>query len=136
MQTSHQLFNLYLDARRPIIYIRNFDFQSVDRLIEEICKDNYQIEEYSEAEGRVDFRTKSPKSKQKLDLAEYLSVFNSAQFNKDPKHYLVVLKEVHDSLADKRVYSTLQSIAQRVKMSDEDKNMLPLKRISFLGNNE
>ena len=69
----------------------------------------------------MDFRTKSPKSKQKLDLAEYLSVFNSAQFNKDPKHYLVVLKEVHDSLADKRVYSTLQSIAQRVKMSDEDR---------------
>ena len=118
--SAQQLFEMYLNARRPIIYIRNFDFQSVDRLIEDVCKE-YQIEEYSEAEGRVDFKTKSPKSKQKLDLAEYLSVFNSAQFNKDPKHYLVVLKEVHDSLADKRVYSTLQSIAQRVKMSDEDK---------------
>ena len=120
MQTPQDLFKMYLHARRPIIYIRNFDFQSVDRLIENVCKD-YQIEEYSEAGGRVDFKTKSPKSRLKMDLAEYLSVFNSAQFNKDKKQYLVVLKEVHDSLADKRVYSTLQAIAQRVKMSDEDK---------------
>ena len=50
MQTPQQLFEMYLNARRPIIYIRNFDFQSVDRLIEASCKD-YQIEEYSEADG-------------------------------------------------------------------------------------
>ena len=117
--SAQQLFEMYLDARRPIIYIRNFDFQSVDRLIEEVCK-GYVIDEYSEADGRLDFKTKSPKSKQKIDLAEYLSVFNSAQFNKDKNKYIVVLKEVHDSLADKRVYSILQTIAQRVKMSDED----------------
>ena len=117
--SAKQLFEMYLDARRPIIYIRNFDFQSVDRLIEDVCK-GYIIDEYSEADGRLDFKTKSPKSKAKQDLADYLSVFNSAQFNNDKNKYIVVLKEVHDSLADKRVYSILQTIAQRVKMSDED----------------
>ena len=87
--SAQQLFEMYLDARRPIIYIRNFDFQSVDRLIEEVCK-GYVIDEYSEADGRLDFKTKSPKSKQKIDLAEYLSVFNSAQFNNDILIFILV----------------------------------------------
>ena len=50
--SAQQLFEMYLDARRPIIYIRNFDFQSVDRLIEDVCK-GYVIDEYSEADGRL-----------------------------------------------------------------------------------
>ena len=111
---------MYLDARRPIIYIRNFDFQSVDKLLKEVCKDDYVIDEYSEAGGRIDFRTKCPKSKTKMTLGEYLGVFNSTQFNNDDHRYLVVLKEVHNLLDDPQVYSTLQTIAQRVKEADED----------------
>ena len=81
--SAQKLFEMYLNARRPIIYIRNFDFQSVDRLIEDVCKD-YQIEEYSEANGVVNFKTKSHlKEKHGAgELAEYLSQFNSAQYNK------------------------------------------------------
>ena len=111
---------MYLDARRPIIYIRNFDFQSVDKLLKEVCKDEYVIDEYSEAGGRIDFRTKSPRGKSRMSLGEYLGVFNSTQFNNDDHRYLVVLKEVHNLLDDPQVYSTLQTIAQRVKEADED----------------
>ncbi len=121
-QTPQEKLKMYLDARRPIIYIRNFDFQSVDQLIWEVCGEgkDYIIDEYSEAGGRIDFKTKSPKSKEKLSLADYLAIFNSSQFNNDDQRYLVVLKEVHNLLEDSQVYSTLQTIAQRVQMSDED----------------
>lgn len=119
-QTPQDKFQMYLDARRPIIYIRNFDFQAVDRLIENVCKKDYLIEEYSEAGGRIDFRTKSSKGKEKASLAEYLSMYNTSQLENDKHRYLVVLKEVHNSLDDPQVYSILQTIAQRVKKSDED----------------
>ena len=39
MQTPQQLFEMYLNARRPIIYIRSYDFPVVDRLIENCCKE-------------------------------------------------------------------------------------------------
>ena len=114
---------MYLNARRPIIYIPNFDFQYADQLIESGCKavfDNkYLIEEYSAADGRADFKTKSPKyGHGNQDLAEFLSRYNVDEYAKGT--FLVVLKEVHDSLTDKRVYSLLQSIARRVQMSDDD----------------
>ena len=32
-QSPKDKLQMYLDARRPIIYIRNFDFQAVDRLL-------------------------------------------------------------------------------------------------------
>ncbi len=111
---------MYLDARRPIIYIRNFDFQAVDRLIEDICQKDYVIEEYSEAGGRLDFRTKSPKGKGYMRLDEYLALYNSSQFEHDKHRYLVVLKEIHTHLEEPQTYTILQSIAQRVKRSDED----------------
>ena len=84
-QSPKVKIQMYLDARRPIIYIRNFDFQAVDRLIEEVCQKDYVVEEYSEAGGRIDFKTKSPKGKDKMSLDEYLSIYNSSQFEKD-KH--------------------------------------------------
>ena len=119
-KTPEEKIQMYLDARRPIIYIHNFDFSSVDRMIDEVCSQNYIIEEYSEAGGRIDFKTKSPKGREKMSLSEYLSLYNSSQFENDQNKYIVVLKEVHNSLDDPEVYSLLQTIAQRVKRSDED----------------
>lgn len=112
-------FGMYLDARRPLIYIRNFDFQAVDRMIAEVCRESYQIEEFSEADGRINFFTKSVSSP-KQELAEFLSLFNSSQLNKDKNNYIVILKEVHDSLTDKRIYSLIQSIVQRNMQADND----------------
>lgn len=122
---------MYFDARRPILYIRDFDFAAVDRLIAEVAGDDYIIEEFSEGSGVVDFKTKSPKKQdQGKTLADFLASYNDDGFSSDPRKYLLVLKEVHDrpgssqgpdgTLFDRRVYGLLQSIAQRVKRSDED----------------
>ena len=120
--SPRDLFEMYLYARRPIIYIRSFDFQSVDRLIEGRCAEvfgkDYYIEEFSEANGVVNFKTKTHPDGKPRDLAGYLSLFDTNGYSKG--HFLVVLREVHDSLADKRVYSLLQAIARRVQISDDD----------------
>ena len=127
---SEQL-QMYFDARRPILYIHDFDFAAVDRLLLEVAGNGYVIEEYTEGSGIVDFRTKSQKSKDKgKTLVDFLSAYNEDSYSSDPTKYLLVLKEVHDrpgatqgsdgTLADRRVCGILQSIAQRVKKSDED----------------
>ena len=116
----------YLKARRPIIYIHNFDFQTVDGMIatigkkamgERVCR----IEEFSEAGGRINFETKSPlNTREQPSLEEFLSRFNTDQLKKDKNNYLVVLKEVHGRLSEPRVCSLLQTLARRTKMAAED----------------
>lgn len=118
----------YLKARRPLIYIHNFDFQTVDELIhkfgrkalgERVCV----IEEFSEAGGRIDFETKTPRNPASpLTLEDFLSKFNTSQLNGDKKNYLVVLKEIHGHLEDPRVCALLQAIARRTKVAGEDKS--------------
>ena len=44
---------------------------------------------------------------------------NTDQFKSEKKELIVVLKEVHDSLQDKRVYSALQAIARRKSMAKD-----------------
>ena len=124
--TPGEKLRSYLKARRPIIYIHNFDFQTVDEIIatfgkramgERVCN----IEEFSEAGGRIDFETKSSKNTKALQsLEEFLARFNTCQLNSDKKNYLLVLKEVHGRLSEPRVCSLLQTIARRTKMAFED----------------
>ena len=125
--TPGEKLRQYLKARRPIIYIHNFDFQTVDGIIaeygrkalgERVCV----IEEFSEAGGRVNFETKSPRNpREQPSLETFLERFNNSQLNEDRHNYLVVLKEVHGRLAEPRVVSLLQTIARRTKMAAEDK---------------
>ena len=124
--TPGERLRRYLKARRPIIYIHNFDFQTVDGIIattgkkamgERVCR----IEEFSEAGGRINFETKSPlNTREQLSLEEFLSRFNTDQLKRDKNNYLVVLKEVHGRLAEPRVCSLLQTLARRTKMAAED----------------
>lgn len=114
----------YLWFMRPIVYIHNFDFQTVDNIIEKFGRDGMGgnsclIMEFSEAGGMIDFKTKSPKTATLLSLEQFLEQFNTSQIKKDKKNYLLVLKEVHDRLAEPRVCSLLQTIARRTKMSFE-----------------
>ena len=122
-------FRRYFDARRPILYIHDFDFASVDRLLSDFAGDNFIIREYSSGSGVVDFKTKSQKDRDRgKKLADFLAGYNTSAFSEDTNKYLLVLKDVHerqgvsveDSLADPRICGILQSIAQRVKKSDED----------------
>lgn len=116
----------YLAARRPIIYIPNFDFKSVDVLLsksgvpgmggDKVCR----IEEYSEAGGWISFKTKSPRNPRcRCTLEEFLEKFNTSQLNDDRNNYLLILREVHESLSNPRVCSLLQTIAWRLKVAQE-----------------
>ena len=118
-----QLLQQYISARRPIIYINHFDFEAVDRMIESACscigKRGYEIVEFSPAAGRVDFRTKNKKGASPGDLADFLQKFNSSLYKDIAKETIVILKEVHDDIKDKRIYSALQTIACRKNMSPD-----------------
>ena len=118
-----QLLQQYISARRPIIYINHFDFEAVDRMIESACscigKRGYEIVEFSPAAGRVDFRTKNKKGASPGDLADFLQKFNSSLYKDIAKETIVILKEVHDDIKDKRIYSALQTITCRKNMSPD-----------------
>lgn len=116
----------YLKASRPIIYIRHFDFKAVDALIGEFGRKSMGnkacvIEEFTEAGGLIDFKTKSPKTPlTPMPLDVFLSRFNTTQLNSDRHNYLLVLKEVHEKLGEPRICSLLQTIARRTKEAEED----------------
>lgn len=117
----------YLHARRPIVYIHHFDFQTVDDIIAKdgrkgMAEKSCVIEEYSDAGGRINFDTKSPVNPSSpLSLDKFLERFNTTQLSADKNNYLVVLNEVHNSLSNPRVCSLLQTIARRTKRASEDK---------------
>lgn len=125
MSPDEKLY-MYLKANRPIIYIHHFDFQTVDNMIgtkgrkalggEKVCR----IEEFSNAGGWIDFKTKSSKkSLSGQTLEGFLERYNTSQYDEDRNNYLVVLKEVHAQLDNPRVISLLQTIARRSKIASE-----------------
>ena len=84
-KTPVKLLETYLFARRPLIYVNNFDFQAVDKNIAEAVESfnaNAAIVEFSEADGRTDFRTKIPTGSGGT-LADFLKVFISEDFQTD-----------------------------------------------------
>ena len=123
IRTPDQILRQYITAKRPIVYINHFDFEAVDRSIQNaagaFAKRGFKIIEFTEADGWVDFETKNPKSSSDNDLANFLQKINTDQFKNEKKELIVVLKEVHDSLQDKRVYSALQAIARRKSMAKD-----------------
>ena len=124
--TPGEKLRTYLEFSRPIVCIRHFDFQTVDALIDEFGRKGMNnkacvIDEYSEAGGRVDFKTKSPKNPTApMPLEAFLARYNTSQFNSDRHNYLLVLKEVHDRISEPRICSLLQTIAYRTKIAGED----------------
>lgn len=115
MSNSKEMLEMYLYARRPLIYINNFDFLAVDKIIAEANSENAEIVEFSNADGRMDFKNKTSIGNGE-DLSIFLETFVSEDFSTSEKPYLLVLKEIHDSLTDKKIYSLLQTIVQRVKL--------------------
>ena len=115
MSNSKEMLEMYLYARRPLIYIHNFDFLAVDKIIAEANSENAEIVEFSNADGRMDFKNKTSIGNGE-DLSVFLETFVSEDFSPLEKPYLIVLKEIHDSLTDKKIYSLLQTIVQRVKL--------------------
>ena len=95
----------YVEALRPIIYINHFDFEAVDRLIEEAA-DGAAIHEYNNAGGWVSFKGKHTKND--IELFPFL-----AQFDTDipqPTNF-IVLKDIHNHFENPKVLASLKSIA-------------------------
>lgn len=97
----------YVDALRPIIYIPHNDFTSVERVIDNVAGEGFDIVEFNHGYGYVDFRTKLPKATCSLD--EFLryadDVTNKPRF--------LVLKDVHKELDNPEVQALLKSIATK-----------------------
>jgi ATP-dependent 26S proteasome regulatory subunit len=101
----------YVEALRPIIFIQHFDFEAVDALIAEVAGKR-PVHEYSDAGGRIDFRTKA--SKHACDLPHFLSVL-LADASLDA---LVLIKDPHFHLQDPRVLARLRQLAARTVNDD------------------
>lgn len=97
----------YVDALRPIIYIPHNDFTSVEKVINHVARNNFNIVEFNHGYGYVDFRTKLPKTK--CSLSEFLRYADD--LSNEPS--FIVLKDVHKELDDSEVQALLKSIATK-----------------------
>lgn len=97
----------YVEALRPLIYINHFDFEKIDRLIENSLVSK-KIYEYTNAFGSVEFKYKNPITARPTSLQEFLGLFMDK-----PQDCALVLKDVHCHLDNPEVISCLKMIAQR-----------------------
>lgn len=97
----------YVGALRPLIYIPHNDFTSVERMIEEVANEKFDIVEFNHGYGYVDFRTKLPKNR--CSLSEFLRYADD--FSDDSR--FLILKDVHRELEDPEVQALLKSIAMK-----------------------
>lgn len=98
----------YIDALYPIIYINHFDFNIIDKLINDI-KAKSTVIEYNNALGIVDFKNKSPMINEEMNLEQFLK--NVREFGYD-EHTILLLKDIHRDLDNIKVISLLKRIAE------------------------
>jgi SpoVK/Ycf46/Vps4 family AAA+-type ATPase len=101
----------YVNALRPIIYINHFDFQAVDDLIR-VIGGKVKIKEYNEADGEVNFDTKT--RIQKYSLNDFLMAFD----DNEEKECFLVLKDVHHKLCNPEICARLKSIAEKTMFKE------------------
>lgn len=121
--TPAERLSSYLAALRPIIYIHHFDFAAVDTLLTEAIPDAY-IEEYNNASGKVNFRTKiSPCNdfdyQQNLSPSGRLNSFLAESITDCPLEKVLILRDVHEELREPSVVAQLKTIAQRTMYADD-----------------
>lgn len=96
----------YVDALRPIIYIKHFDFQVIDQAIQKVGQ-NIKYAEYNNALGMVDFRTKSPMCE--YNLEQFLRKTMDDGFEQET---FLILKDVHEELRNAKIIALLRRIAE------------------------
>ena len=96
----------YVDALRPIIYIKHFDFKVIDEIIRKISY-NAKIIEYNNALGFVDFNDKHPM--QNATLETFLKETREEGFLRET---FLVLKDIHGELRSPKIISLLKRIAE------------------------
>ena len=96
----------YIDALRPIIYIKHFDSQIVDHMIGQMGRD-IQFLEFNNALGMLDFKTKIPKIE--CSLTKFLDYTMDDGFEKET---FLILKDIHTELSDPKIIAYLKRIAE------------------------
>lgn len=96
----------YIDALRPIIYIRHFDFKVVDDAISRVGRE-VKCVEFNNALGMVDFHNKSPM--EKYDLEQFL---RSTMYDGFDRETFIVLRDIHRELDSPKVIALLKRIAE------------------------
>lgn len=102
----------YVDALRPIIYINHFDFKVIDEAIASIGSKTKCVE-FNNALGLVDFKSKSPLME--CDLEHFLRLTMDDGFEQET---FLVLKDVHQELANPKIIALLKRIAENNVYND------------------
>ncbi len=106
------ILSSYVDALRPIIYVKHFDFRVIDELIAEVGKD-IRILEFNNALGMLDFNNKHPM--QKCTLREFLDLTMDEGFEHET---FLVLKDIHGELNDPEIIALLKRISENTLYND------------------
>ena len=104
----------YIDALRPIIYFRHFDFKVLDEVISE-AGNGVNILEFNNALCMIDFETKTPMFPDGMDLEAFLKLTLNEGFQQET---FLVLKDVHGELNSPKIISLLKRIAERQLYND------------------
>lgn len=104
----------YIDSYYPIIYINEFDFHEVDKIIGDICKDK-NIIEYFSGKGQLNFNNKRVIGLGN-DLSQFLLNYEDEGYKKEN---ILLLKDVHNELSRSDVIASLKKIAMR-NLYDQD----------------
>lgn len=105
-QSTVNILASYVDSLHPIIYIKHFDLQTIDVLLERVGQHVHFIE-YNNALGMVDFSSKAPLMD--CDLENFLRLTMDDGFERET--YLV-LKDIHEELKNPRVLALMKRIAE------------------------
>lgn len=104
---AKELLAAYIDALCPMIYIHDFDFQAVDKMINAVA-DGRKILEYHHGLGTMDFQKKS--LIKACNLEEFLNLVKDEGYQQP---VLIVLKDAHNQLNRPEIIALLKYIAQR-----------------------
>ena len=111
-------YSLYVESLRPILYIDDIDFHTIDESIKELAEEsNAVIKEFSMAYGSIDFATK----KQQLESEELINFLDRNKDEGYGKHVFLLLKDVHPLLKtsdtapieNHKIIACLRYIAER-----------------------
>ncbi|MBR4325223.1 MAG: AAA family ATPase [Bacteroidales bacterium] len=105
----------YVEALRPIIYVKHFDFTEIDDAIKEI-REGAKCLEFNNARGMLDFDDKHPLLE--CDLTKFLTQTMDEGFDKP---MFLILKDIHHELRKPQIIALLRTIAER-NMNDDAYN--------------
>ena len=124
--TAADRLSSYLDALRPIIYINNFDFAAVDDLVAKVAEGVAPVEEFNNAQGRVNFKTKVTVeefagrllSREESSGVQKLRNFLDRFITDTKLRRILVLKDVHEEIKASEVIAQLKAIAHGTMHTD------------------